>query len=129
MELLKRLIVFLFGRLPALRFFSPIWKPLVLNLIQVQGDILQTVLIEQLALHGPIIIDKNINKWKADIKKALDIIPMPEIIRLKIIYLLDTHAAKIQENLEYALNTKGLPGLALVFNQAQFMLMQSMREL
>ncbi len=119
MNYLKSLIIALLSRIPFLKALSPIWKPLVIKLIQEQGDELQKKLIEQVSLYGPGVIDKNVDQWQEDIKKLSNKIPLPNYVKLRILDFIDSHADKMQEQLKVSLNTQGLPAMSLAFDSLQ----------
>lgn len=119
MNILKRLLIWLGGKLPFFQILSPFWKPVVKKLIIKQGDILQINLIRSLALHGPESIDRNVDEWQKDINLLIGGIPLPDYIRARILSWLNSHADQMQIKLKETLAAKGLPAINQIFDELQ----------
>ena len=116
--MLKAIIAFL-RKLPIAAWIKPIWKGALRAVVQSEGDALQARLRAAIAADGVKAIDRNIDKWQADLKAAISRLPLPGTIQERVRRMIQDHGDELQARLRTAIGARGPAAVDAAFDAAQ----------
>lgn len=111
-------------KLPVARTLKPIWKSLLRDIIQEEGDALQARVKAAVAVEGPAAIDRNIDSWQAALKRRLEALPLPIGMERKILDTIQVQGDGLQAALKNAVAVGGPAGVDVAFDAAQEALLE-----
>ena len=117
-DILRAIITFL-RRLPIAAWIKPLWKGALRAVVQSEGDALQARLRAAIEAEGVKAVDRNIDKWQADLKAAISRLPLPSGIRDSVRRMIQDHGDELQTRLRGAITAGGPAAVDAAFDTAQ----------
>ena len=106
-------------RLPVAAYIKPMWKGLLAELVQEEGDALQGRLRSIVAQKGLGAIDHLIDDWQGRLKRRIEPLPLPLGVERRLLDAIQVQGDNLQKALTTAV-VKGGPGAVdAAFDAAQ----------
>lgn len=106
-------------RLPVAAYIKPLWKGLLAELVQEEGDALQKRLKVLVSQEGHSAIDHLIDDWQGRLKRRIEPLPLPLGIERRLLDAIQVQGDNLQGALTAAV-VKGGPGAVdAAFDAAQ----------
>ena len=106
-------------RLPVARYIKPVWKKLLVEVVQSGGDHLQASLKARLLAEGPGKLDGLVDAWQDKMLARLSALPLPAGVEGKCAEWVRFEGDRLQARLGPAAVNSGAEGLDQVFDESQ----------
>lgn len=106
-------------RLPIAAYIKPLWKGLLAEVVQEEGDTLQRRLKLLVSQEGPSAIDHLIDDWQGRLKRRIEPLPLPLGIERRLLDAIQVQGDKLQVALKTAVVAGGASAVDAAFDAAQ----------